>query len=484
MNKIESSSNLKSVIDVTVEQLENYLHDARFEKSEVLQVKNITEIAQELSIEKYFQEGFKYTENIESFLKLYLKYSTNINNPNYIGHQVSVPDDLACIPELVHGIVNNPTTLYEMGQSGATLEHYVINWMLDKIGWFKGKNLLDFKDYPDGGSGFLTHGGSLANLTILCAARASICPEAWTDGNPNNLVVMGPESVHYSISRAMSIIGLGSNSYVPVPVDEKDILIADHLEETYKEVINQGKKVMLLVANACATATGYYDPIRKMGEFSRKHNIWFHVDGAHGTVALLTEKYKDYFDGIELADSLIWDAHKMLRTPALCTAVLFKKFKHQAQNFRQKGSYLFHEKPGYGKDTLPYTVECTKAPLGTKVYWAIALEGEKAMGKFIEECFDKARLLHKIVEEAEDFESYGPPQSNIVCYAYKPHLLSNKEQLLLRNKLIEQGKVYITSAELSGKRYLRSNIGNQLTIQKNFEFLLQTIRDLAKSLGY
>jgi L-2,4-diaminobutyrate decarboxylase len=146
----------------------------------------------------------------------------------------------------------------------------MINWMLSKLGWLKGSNLSDFSKYPKNGSGILTHGGSIANLTALSAARAKLAPEAWTEGNPNDLVVIGPASAHYSISRALSIMGMGKKAFVPVPVDSNEIILTSHLERVFKQVKSQNKRVMAVVANACATSSGLFDPIEEMATFCEK----------------------------------------------------------------------------------------------------------------------------------------------------------------------------------------------------------------------
>ena len=161
-----------------------------------------------------------------------------------MGHQVAVPQDLSGIPDWIHGTINNPSSLYEMGPAGAALEGFMINWMLSKLDWFKGSDLSDFSEYPQNGSGILTHGGSIANLTALSAARAKLAPEAWTEGNPNDLVVIGPASAHYSISRALSIMGMGKKAFVPVPVDSNEIILTSHLERVFNEVKSQ--KIPLL----------------------------------------------------------------------------------------------------------------------------------------------------------------------------------------------------------------------------------------------
>ena len=165
---------------------------------------------------------------------------------------------------MIHGTINNPSSLYEMGPSASVIESFMINWMLKKLNWFKGDDLYDFKHSDSIGSGFLTHGGSIANLTVLSAARANISPDSWTHGNQNNLVVLGASSAHYCISRSLSIMGMGSNSFVPIPVDEKEKCIMEELYKVYEKVTKEGKKVMAIVANACATSTGLFDPIYEL----------------------------------------------------------------------------------------------------------------------------------------------------------------------------------------------------------------------------
>ena len=335
-----------------------------------------------------------------------------------MGHQVSVPNDLAGIPELIHGTINNPSSIYEMGPAGSTCEGFMINWMLDKIGWENNKDFYNFKFLLGKPSGVLTHGGSLANLTALSAARSYVSPKSWTNGNESNLVIIGAESVHYSILRSLSILGLGQKSFVPIPVDKNEMIIFSKLEKVYKEQILKEKKVMCLVANACATSTGLFDPLDKLGKFCNKNNIWFHVDGAHGASALISKKYKKLVTGIEKADSIIWDAHKMMQVPSLCTAVLFKDFKFQAGTFRQKGTYVFHDDEVLGIDSMPYTIECTKSALGTKLFWAFAINGEKSMENFITESFNLSKKLFNLLSRDSDFETPYKPQCNILCFRY------------------------------------------------------------------
>tara|TARA_B100000073_G_scaffold182601_1_gene150977 strand:- start:826 stop:2274 length:1449 start_codon:yes stop_codon:yes gene_type:complete len=452
------------------------------EKEHVLQQKNPKKIANQLNLKNNLKDGFENVDSMMAFIKNYLSNTNHLKNSRYMGHQVAVPQDLSGIPEMIHGTINNPSSLYEMGPSASVIESFMINWMLKKLNWFKGDDLYDFKHSDSIGSGFLTHGGSIANLTVLSAARANISPDSWTHGNQNNLVVLGASSAHYCISRSLSIMGMGSNSFVPIPVDEKEKCIMEELYKVYEKVTKEGKKVMAIVANACATSTGLFDPIYEMAEFCMKKNIWFHVDAAHGAVALLSKKEKHNLKGIEKADSVIWDAHKMMRVPSLCTAVLFKNYNHQINNFIQEGSYVFHKEDVIGMDTMPYTVECTKSPLGPKLFWTFALKGEKNITNYIENSFEKSKELYKLLNEREDFYCPYYPESNILCFKYLPSKLDCEKQLKLRYKIIEEGSIYLTSCLFKNERFLRVVIINPDTSTKDFKKLIEVITKIGSKL--
>lgn len=463
--------------------LQEYMLNSTAGETVVLDQKPPEIIAHDLQLKENFSSGFKNESTLVAFIRTYLQHTNHLRHPHYYGHQVAVPQDLSGIPELIHGTINNPSSLYEMGPAGGTLEGFMINWMLDKIGWLQGKDYYNFKFEAGNSSGLLTHGGSVANLTALAAARAKAAPDAWQYGNPQNLVVLGPATAHYSIARALSLLGMGSEAFVPVPVDDNEVMQAEYLEGIYQELKSNNKQVMCVVANACATSTGLFDPLDRIGDFCQKHQLWFHVDGAHGAAALAGVKYTHHLKGIDKATSIIWDAHKMMRVPALCTAVLFRDFKDQAAAFQQKGSYVFHDDEVVGMDSMPYTIECTKSALGTKLFWAFALEGESAMGQYIDNSFQLAQELYEYLQNVESFETPYKPQSNILCFRYTADNSTDEFQKQLRYQVINDKKHYLTSCIMNGKRYLRVVLMNPLTTIEHLKTLVSTIQSTSAKLS-
>ena len=156
---------------------------------------------------------------------------------------------------------------------------------------------------------------------------------------------------------------MGQKSIYHLKVNKNGAVIPDKLQHVYTQLKNDGKRPIALIANACSTAVGIYDPLDEIGDFCKEHNIWFHVDGAHGASALLSKKYKHLLKGIEKADSLTWDAHKLMQVPTLCAALLVKDHNSIDTAFKQEASYLFHEKEQPGFDFIQRTIECTKAGL-------------------------------------------------------------------------------------------------------------------------
>jgi L-2,4-diaminobutyrate decarboxylase len=390
-----------------------------------------------------------------------------------MGHQVAAPHHAAALGALIDGSTNNPMAIYEMGPGAAAIEYFVVNWMLEKIGWTPSP--LEPQQRTEGtfGGGVLTHGGSLANLTALTAARTSAQPDAWRDGNCGDLAVMAPDNNHYSIERAVGILGLGTSNIYQVPTDARGAIDPRSLPRTLARIRRDGKTPLALVANACSTAVGAYDPLRPIGEFCRDEGIWFHVDGAHGASALLSPDYRDLMDGVELASSVTWDAHKMMRTSSVCAALLVRDHRAIDTAFDQEASYLFHEKEQPGFDFLHRAVECTKSAMGLRFYLVLAALGEEGLAHYVERQYRLAAEAHDYLRGLDRVETPVAPESNILCFRVPG---SDAHQLELRKRILAEGNFYITSTQFRNKRYLRLVFMNPDTTLDEVKQLIEQIR--------
>ncbi len=408
-----------------------------------------------------------------------LRYVTDTQHPRFLGHQVSGPAVDAAVTTLLSGMFNNGSGVFEMGPWAAGIERALVAWALSRAGF-------------TAGDGIVTSGGSVGNLTALLAARQRIVPgDAWRDGARGEpLAILTSTESHYSVGRAARILGLGDEGVVGVPVDAHRRLDAAHLEASLAAARARGRRVFALVVSAASTATGAYDAIEPAADFAQKHGLWLHVDGAHGAAALLSPRYAPLMRGVERADSLVWDAHKMMRVPSLATFVLYRERAASYAAFAQHASYLFDEQSqGYAQE-LPWydgglrTLECTKPALGLPLFTLLACRGEAFVREHIERSFDLGGTFARMLAAEPDFEVAGTPSINIVCFRHVPKsgtvgVALSEHQRRVRKKLLENGRFYIVQTNLGDETWLRVTLINHDTRENDLRELVHAIRAAA-----
>ena len=200
------------------------------------------DLVRELDLRRLIREGGLDAESFGPWLEAMLERTARLHHPGELAHQVAAPDLPAAVADLVHGAINQPMSIYEMGAAANAMEGAVVEWMVERVGW------------GPGAGGVLTHGGSLANLTALLAARAAAAPSAWGDGVDGGLAVLAPPSAHYSVKRSVAMLGLGERAVVPLEVDELERIVPGRLGEAVERAEAVGLRPMALVAAAGATA--------------------------------------------------------------------------------------------------------------------------------------------------------------------------------------------------------------------------------------
>jgi len=409
------------------------------------------------------------TDPMTIFQKI-LEQSIHLHHPGYMGHQVAPPAPLAALAGFMGLFLNNGGAIYEMAPATSALERVVCQMLRPYFG-------LDDAD------GILTSGGTIANLTaLICARNVQMPGQVWQEGQTEKVAFMVSREAHYCIDRAIRIMGWGTTGAVLVPVDENFRMRTDVLEEMYIESNRKGIKILGVVGSAPSTSTGIYDDLTAIGLFCRKHDLWFHVDAAHGGPAVFSETYKHLMRGVELADSLVVDAHKMMMVPALTTLLLFRKPSDSYRTFSQKAEYLWQANDeewfNYGKRTM----ECTKLMMSARIFLMIKVHGVGVFGQYVDTVFNLARQMADYVLSCKDFELAVYPDSNIVCFRFVGGMQSEADETnrRIRQQILEDGKFYIVQTVLHGRIWLRVSLMNAATTFKEIHAMMEEVR----SIGY
>jgi L-2,4-diaminobutyrate decarboxylase len=324
---------------------------------------------------------------------------------------------------------------------------------------------------------------------MLAARQVKTNYNIWEDGvrehqRPGYMI---SEQSHYSVGRNVKIMGLGEESIVKVPVDNHFRMKTDLLEEIKTAAEKKGIRIIAVVASSCSTATGSYDDLAAIASFCEKYDLWMHVDGAHGMGVLFSEKYKDRVKGIERADSVVIDFHKMFLVPALNTLVMFRHGERSYETFAQKASYLFQKsQKDVWYNSAIRTIECTKSALGIIVYTAMKYYGNNYYRQYIDERYDLAAAFAKVVKSTESLQLAVEPESNIVCFRYKSEnkndITLNRINSEIRDRIIKEGSFYIVQVELNGKVWLRLTIINPVTTLDDLKALVTKITEIGSKM--
>ena len=361
--------------------------------------------------------------------------------------------------------------VYEMGVASSSLDKVIIKSVAKQMG------------LSENTDGMLTSGGTLGNLTALLAARRNKAKEnVWQEGDSEQLALMVSEQAHYCVDRAVRIMGWGSAGIIKIPVNDQFQMQTELLEEYYQKAIKEGKEVIAIVGSACSTSTGSFDDLNAIADFSEQHNLWMHVDGAHGGPIALSRKYRHLVAGIERADSIVMDFHKSMAIPALSTALFFKDGSLSFRTFSQQADYLFKSADEEWYNMAKRTFECTKFMMSIKIYSVIKTYGFEFFESYIDRLIGLGKLLARAVKSHPNFELALEPACNIVCFRWvESNLATEKLNLLndtIRTQILEDGAYYIVKTKFQEKIWLRCTLTNPFTTIEEIKGLLNTISTL------
>ncbi len=422
-------------------------------------------------------------ESVSQLARESLARGHNLHHPHYVGHQVPASLPLAGLFDMVVSATNQAMAIYEMGPWATAVERAMIEVVGERLGFRSGQF-----------GGLVTLGGSLANLTGLLTARNVTLGDAWSAGLAGRRpapVLVAQADAHYSVMRSAGILGLGTNQIIPAALDSERRMDANRLDESLADLRRRGVPIVAVSAAACATPTGAFDPLVEISQVCRRHDVWLHVDAAHGGALAFSKPHRHRLAGLELADSVVCDAHKMMFVPALCAMLFYRNREHRLAAFHQDAPYLFDPAAPYlaEYDSGVVNLECTKRAAAFGVWGIWSLFGPQLFADMVDVTIDLARELHAMIDAAEDFEALHEPECNIVAFRYLPRELSGARpeqvdqlQWRVRRAAIESGEYYLVQSRIDGRPVLRTTLMNPLTTVDDLRGLLECLRRYGRKL--
>lgn len=469
----EDWESVRSLGHTMMDDMIDYLRDVRTRK--VWQP--FPDPSKEFLTESLPQEGLEVREVYDQFKTHIFPYTKGNIHPRFWAWVQGTGTPMGVLADMMASAMNPNATIGE--QSPLYVDLQVIEWC---------KEMMNF---PKNASGMLLSGASMANTTALIVARNVMLAHVRKDGlqsEQSTATIYTSTETHSCITKAGEVIGLGENNIKKIPVDDAYMVRTDLLEKEILQDKMDGKTPFCIVANAGTVNTGSIDDLKAIYEISKKHNLWFHIDGAFGALAKMLPEYAEILRYIEKADSVAFDLHKWMYMPYEVGCVLIHDRQKHRNTFAIQPAYLLNHERGLaaGPDSLNhYGIELSRGFKALKVWMSLKEHGiQKYVGQ-IEKNILQARYLGLLAEHHPSLELMAPIPLNVVCFRYNDGRLSDKQLDQVNKEIVmslqEQGIASPSSTFLHGKYCIRVAITNHRSIREDFDILVESVINIGAS---
>ena len=441
----------------------------------------------------------------------------NAQHPRQFGYFTPPPLPISIMGELLAQVTNQGVDVWHAGPVAAFVEEEVVRWLCDLVG------------YGPGSFGLLTSGGVMANFMGMTLARDIHLGRLLGAGRaPRGAMLEGvrvytSDQTHFSIGRALDLLGFPPETLVVIPSDDRFRLQGPPVAAAIARDRAAGLMPFAIAAVAGSTNTGSVDAIGDLADIADAEDLWLHVDAAYGGGARLSARDAGRVPDLGRADSVTVDPHKWFFQAYDIGGLLVREGAHLAQTFggRAPEYYRGGETPGAGIDAhgrgdheaadeaaddegrsdhgdqlnfYKLSFEGTRRWRALKLWMSWKHLGTEGFARLIEANDDLAALLARRCAEADDFEAIpASPELSVVCFRHLPGGLAaaralppaelDAHQDRLQRALEVSGDGWLTTTRLRDATYLRAGIVNYLTTEDDIDRLLEALRSLAAELA-
>lgn len=400
------------------------------------------------------------------FLQHILPYGPGNAHPGFMGWAQGGGSPVGMIAEMLAAGLN--ANLGGRDHVPIEVENQLTEWMRQLFG------------FPAGASGLCVTGTSTANLLAIKIARDRVLgQQVRSEGFPASdlrLRCYGSSGLHACVAKALDITGLGTNALRSIPINSRGQLDPSALREAIQTDRAVGCTPFLMIGSAGTVDTGSIDDLNAIADICQQEDIWLHVDGAFGALAMLAPDLAPRLAGIERADSIAFDFHKWAQVPYDAGFLLVRDGTLHQQSFRPVNApYLARETRGMAAGEpwpCDLGIELSRGFRALKVWFTLKTYGARAIGALISQSCSLARYLEERILATPELELLAPVELNIVCFGYRSQRANEFNRMIVVN-LQECGRVAPSITTLNGRVAIRAAIFNHRTGRHEIDTLVE-----------
>jgi aromatic-L-amino-acid decarboxylase len=410
------------------------------------------------------EEGEDIEDIFADFSNIILPGVTHWNHPRFFAYFPANNSAPSILGEILSAALGVNAMLWQTCPAATELEEQMMEWLKQMLG------------LPTDFSGVIQDTASVATLcALVCARERATDFEANSKGlqsQPDTLRIYTSTEGHSSVIKGARIAGFGEDNVVMVDVDDDFAMNPESLEQAIAGDLQKGHRPCCVVATVGTTSSTAIDPLVPIGEICREHDLWLHVDAAlAGSAAILPEK-RWILDGIETADSFVFNPHKWLFTNFDCSAYFTRDVQTLTKAMSITPEYLRTDQDRRVTNFRDWGIQLGRRFRALKLWFVIRNYGVEGLREKLREHIALAQELRSWIEEDPMFELLAPVPLNTVCFRFHPrsgeddsppeHELDELNKALM-SEVNSSGRMFITHTSLAGKYTLRFSIGQTET---------------------
>ncbi len=416
-------------------------------------------------------------DEIVNMLATVVANSVNVAHPHTIAHLHCPPLIASLAAEVVISALNQSMDSFDQAPIATIMEQKLIRWLAAEAG------------FPSSADGTFTTGGSQSNYMGLLLARDAFLQKHWNwmaqkNGLPPEacrLRILCSEVAHFTVEKSASQLGLGTDAVVRVAVDDRFRIDPAAARGSLAALRGQGLLPMAIVATAGTTDFGSVDPLPELASLAAAEGAWLHVDAAYGGAMLFSKSHRDQLKGIESADSISIDFHKLLWQPIPCSAFLLREARH-FDSIKVHADYLnpeLHEDEGI-PNLVTTSLLTSRRFDALKLWISFQSLGRDRLAAMIDRTIELAALSGKIIKNRPRLELICEPQLSTVVFRYVPSRAefdADEINRALRQRLFDRGLAVVGHTRVHSRQCLKFTFMNPAVTEEQIEELIRIVTD-------
>jgi aromatic-L-amino-acid/L-tryptophan decarboxylase len=404
---------------------------------------------------------------------------THWNHPRFFAYFPSKAHLASVLADLVSSGLGAQGMSWETSPAATEVEEVMMEWLRQLVG------------LPEAFSGVIHDTASTASLVALLCARERTTGLSQTRGGLQEgqapLVVYTSEMAHSSVEKAALLAGFGRDFVRFIPTDAANALRVGALEEAVASDVAAGRRPCAVVATTGTTGTTALDPVSAVAEVAARHGLWLHLDAAMAGTAMVCPELRWMWQGVEAADSLVFNPHKWMGVGVDCAAYFVRDVPHLVSVMSTHPSYLRTAADAEVKNFRDWQIPLGRRFRALKVWFVLHALGADGIRTAVRRDLALAKGLAARVDAAAGWERCAPVPLQTVCLR---HLLPGRmaaevdaHNLALARAVNATGRAYVTPAVVKGVQLVRVSIGALDTGQKDVDAVWELLQGCAAELA-